>query len=372
MGANLQAAQDYTMSQHTVLDAPSVGRERLQHTARAASVAYPVAMPLKNRGSKTRVLILGSGTLADQIVATLAEDRSRSRFHLVGRLDTYDLKHTGGGDRMTGGPHTLEEVVAREQVEKVVVAMSERRNALPIDQLLKLKVAGIRVEDGTAFYERVSGKIGLAGLKPSSLVFSEGFRWTDTVVKRVMDILLAAVGLILATPLFILLPTLIKLESRGPVLYRQVRVGMYGRPFMMFKFRSMRQDAEVSGKAIWAQQNDPRVTRFGRMLRKYRFDELPQLFNVLVGDMSVVGPRPERPEFVESLRRVIPFYALRLATKPGITGWAQVMFPYGASENDAAEKLQYDMYYLKHMSVGFDCRITFKPIRTVLCGSGAR
>jgi exopolysaccharide biosynthesis polyprenyl glycosylphosphotransferase len=222
------------------------------------------------------------------------------------------------------------------------------------------------------FYERLNQKIALEGLTPSYLVFHGGFRWPSRTVKRGLDVLLAILALLVTIPLFVLLPLLIKLSSSGPVFYRQERVGWQGRRFTILKFRSMRMDAEEPGSAIWAEEQDPRVTAVGRFMRRYRIDELPQLMNVLRGDMSMVGPRPERPEFIGRLTRDVPYYAYRLAVKPGITGWAQVKFRYGATVQDAAEKLQYDLYYIKHMSVRLDGLIALKTIHTVLSQSGAR
>jgi exopolysaccharide biosynthesis polyprenyl glycosylphosphotransferase len=209
-------------------------------------------------------------------------------------------------------------------------------------------------------------------LTPSYLVFHGGFRWPSRAVKRGMDVFLAAIALVVASPLFVLLPLLIKLSSPGPVFYRQQRVGWQGHRFTILKFRSMLQNAEEPGRAIWAEEEDPRVTATGRFMRRYRLDELPQLLNVLRGDMSMVGPRPERPEFIGRLSRDVPYYTYRLAVKPGITGWAQVKFRYGATIQDAAEKLQYDLYYIKHRSVRMDGLIALKTIRTVLFQSGAR
>ena len=239
-------------------------------------------------------------------------------------------------------------------------------------QLLACRFHGRAVEDAVAFYERLNQKIALEGLTPSYLVFHGGFRWPSRAVKRGMDILLATLALLITIPLWIVLPILIKLSSQGPVFYRQERVGWQGRRFTILKFRSMQQNAEAAGCAIWAEEYDRRATAVGRFMRRYRLDELPQLLNVLRGDMSMVGPRPERPEFIGRLSRDVPYYSYRLAVKPGITGWAQVKFRYGATVQDAAEKLQYDLYYIKHMSVRLDGLIALKTIRTVLFQSGAR
>lgn len=241
-----------------------------------------------------------------------------------------------------------------------------------MNQLLACRFHGRAVEDAVAFYERLNQKIALEGLTPGYLVFHGGFRWPSRAVKRAMDVLLALLALLITIPLCVVLPIVIKLSSPGPVFYRQERVGWQGRRFTILKFRSMQQDAEAGGHAMWAQESDTRVTAVGRFMRRYRLDELPQLLNVLKGDMSMVGPRPERPEFIGRLSRDVPYYTYRLAVKPGITGWAQVMFRYGATVEDAAEKLQYDLYYIKHMSLRLDALIALKTIRTVLFQSGAR
>jgi exopolysaccharide biosynthesis polyprenyl glycosylphosphotransferase len=262
-------------------------------------------------------------------------------------------------------------IAEREGAGCIVVAMPAGKD-LPLDQLLACRLNGIEVYDGTSFYEKAGRKIALAALEPDYLIFNGGFRWPSRLAKRTLDVVLSTVGLVLALPFFALLPLIIKATSSGPVFYRQVRAGLNGRRFTILKFRSMCEEAEYPGLPVWAQEEDPRITRIGRFMRKYRLDELPQMINVLLGDMSFVGPRPERPEFVALLAKEIPFYALRLSVKPGITGWAQVMFRYGATVEDAAEKLQYDLYYIKHMSIALDSLISLKTIRTVLFQSGAR
>ncbi len=315
------------------------------------------------------VLVLGSGTLADSIMTQL-HARSSSPYRLVG---SFDMPSTANGNGHRNGDFThLEEVLSRERVGCIAVAMVERRGTLPIEQLLAFKMKGIRVEDGLAFVEKMSGKIPVAGLNPSFLIFNDGFRWPTKAAKRGIDLLLSMLCLLLSAPLFLLLPVLIKLMSSGPVFYRQERVGLNGCRYTMLKFRSMVANAEEDGRATWAAENDPRVTRLGYFMRRFRLDELPQLINVFRGDMSFVGPRPERPEFVDSLKESVPYYSLRHTVKPGITGWAQVMFRYGASVQDSEEKLQYDLYYIKHMSIPFDCRIFLKTFRTVLSWMGAR
>ena len=324
------------------------------------------------RSRRERVLVLGDGPLGDRIVAAL---QGHPTYELVGHLHKERVAETPhlideGGDAAESFTR-LEQIATRDGVHRIVVTMTERRG-LPMNQLLACRFHGRAVEDAVGFYERLSQKIALEGLTPSYLVFHGGFRWPSRAVKRGMDVFLAAIALVVASPLFVLLPLLIKLSSPGPVFYRQQRVGWQGHRFTILKFRSMLQNAEEPGRAIWAEEEDPRVTATGRFMRRYRLDELPQLLNVLRGDMSMVGPRPERPEFIGRLSRDVPYYTYRLAVKPGITGWAQVKFRYGATIQDAAEKLQYDLYYIKHMSVRMDGLIALKTIRTVLFQSGAR
>lgn len=324
--------------------------------------------------TRKTVLVVGDGLLAESITRHL--QRESTGYRLVGYLTRYEARSNGGNQHVQPSdrdPSTrLDEIVKREGVRYLVVALSERRGGLPIDQLLACRIQGVKIVDGLAFYEEISGKIALAGLRPSYFVFNDGFRWPSRAAKRALDLLLAISGLLITAPLFILLPLLIKAISPGPVFYRQERVGLGGRRFTILKFRSMYENAEQAGRAVWAQESDPRITPVGRFMRKFRLDELPQMLNVLRGDMSFVGPRPERPEFLALLCREIPFYSLRLMVKPGITGWAQVRFRYGATVQDAAEKLQYDLYYIKHMSLLFDSLIALRTIRTVLFQSGAR
>ena len=330
-----------------------------------------VTAPAVPSDTRPGVLILGSGLLADTITAQL-RTHARAPYRLVGSFEKLE-KANGNGNHGTGNVSELEEILVRERVGCIAVAiMSERRGTLPVEQLLACKMKGIRVEDGVGFYERIARKIPLAGLNPSFFIFNEGFRWPTSVAKRLLDVLFSVLCLIIGAPFFAVLPLLIKLTSPGPVLYRQERVGLNGKRFTMLKFRSMVLDAEGPGRAVWASENDPRVTLLGAFMRKFRLDELPQVVNVFRGEMSFVGPRPERPEFVDSLRDVVPYYAMRHTVKPGITGWAQVMYRYGASVQDTVEKLQYDLYYIKHMSLWLDCRVFLKTFRTVLFGVGGR
>ena len=232
---------------------------------------------------------------------------------------------------------------------------------------------GVVIEQGISFYERVTGRLLVENMEPSWIIYSEGFslsRW-QFMVKRMVDVLFSLAILFVSSPIMLLSALIIKMESAGPFLYSQDRVGKKNIPFKVYKFRSMRQDAEREG-AVWAQENDDRVTRFGKLIRKFRIDELPQLWNVLKGDMSLVGPRPERPVFVEELAETIPFYQIRHDVKPGITGWAQVCYPYGASQEDALRKLEYDLYYMKNLSIPMDLLVVFMTVKTVLCKKGSR
>jgi sugar transferase (PEP-CTERM system associated) len=272
-----------------------------------------------------------------------------------------------------GTPADIQRLVSKHNVDRIFVGLSDRRGRLPVQELLRAKLRGVRVEDVNTVYERLTGKLLLEDIRPSWLIFSDGFRasrWTR-ISKRSFDVVMAIVGLVIGGPLMLLTALAIWIESGRPVLYRQERAGENGRVFTLNKFRSMRKDAE-QGTPIWARTDDDRVTRVGRLIRKTRLDELPQLWNVLRGDMSFVGPRPERPFFVAQLASQIPLYEQRHAVRPGITGWAQVKYRYGASIEDAYEKLRYDLYYVKHMSLAFDLTILFDTIKVVLFAKGAR
>ncbi len=253
------------------------------------------------------------------------------------------------------------------------MALDERRGKLPVDQLLHCRLKGIQVDDGVSFTERLGGRLSVEDLHPSSLIFSNGFKGAVIYkkLKKYFDIILSLVGLILFTPFMLLIAMATKLESAGPVFYRQERVGEDGTIFTLLKFRSMKEGAEENGP-VWAVVNDDRVTRVGRVIRKLRLDEIPQMINVLRGEMSFVGPRPERPFFVKKLKGEIPFYSLRHSVKPGVTGWAQIYYPYGATKEDAQEKLKYDLYYIKHLSPLLDITIILETIKIVLLGRGAR
>lgn len=271
-------------------------------------------------------------------------------------------------------PNLAKHVTNLDAVE-VVLALEERRNALPVKDLLRVKTTGVQVADLSSFLERETGRIDLASVNPSFLIFSDGFasgRMLSSMFKRAFDISASLLLLILTLPVILIAALAIKLESKGPAFYRQRRVGLYSQTFDILKLRSMRQDAEVGGRAVWAAEDDPRVTRVGRFIRKVRIDELPQTWTVLKGEMSFVGPRPERPQFVSDLEQHLPFYAERHMVKPGITGWAQINYPYGASIEDARHKLEYDLYYAKNYSPFLDLLILLQTLRVVIWPEGAR
>ena len=276
--------------------------------------------------------------------------------------------------KVIGSYDQLLEIVEREHIDKIVVALVDRRSTLPVQALLACKQRGIEVEESTTFFEKLCGSIMLENLRPSWLIFSPGFAVPSLLRlrKRAMDLALATLGLTLACPLMALLAVLIKLDSRGPALYTQERVGEKGKHFTLLKFRSMYVGAEAATGPVFADAHDDRITRIGRFLRSARLDELPQLINVLRSDMSFVGPRPERPFFVEQYEKEIPFYDQRLNTKPGITGWAQVRYPYGSTLQDAEEKLRFDLFYVKNMSILFDGFIMLKTLKIIVLGCGAR
>ena len=321
-----------------------------------------------------RVLFVGTGETARKVARQILDQREFA-YRVIGFIDD-DASRIGErivNPAIVGTPADIDRLIAEHHIDRIVVGLSDRRGKLPVEELLRAKMAGIRVEDATTTYERVTGKLLIDDLRPSFLIFSEGFRVSRAtrLMKRTIDLVLSLVLAILAFPLMVLTALMVLLEDGRPILYRQERVGENGRTFTLSKFRSMRKDAEKGGKPIWAKDGDNRVTRIGRFIRKSRLDELPQLWNVVRGDMSFVGPRPERPFFVEQLSKEIPFYQQRHAVKPGLTGWAQVRYRYGSSLEDAMEKLRYDLYYIKHLSVFFDLTIVFDTVKVVLFRKGA-
>jgi sugar transferase (PEP-CTERM system associated) len=320
-----------------------------------------------------RVLVVGSGQLA-RIVASQIRNQHDFAYRVVGFVEEADANPDAiAVAPVVGTPSELPGIIRSHRVDRIVVSLSDRRGRLPLNELLQAKLAGVRVEDAATTYERITGKILVDDLKPSWLIFSDGFRVSrlSRTIKRTFDLTLAIVGVVLGAPLMLLTAIAVRLDSRGAVLYRQERVGENGRVFTLCKFRSMRLDAE-QGTPVWARDKDDRVTRIGRFIRNSRLDELPQLWNVLNGDMSFVGPRPERPYFVEQLATAIPFYMARHAVKPGVTGWAQVKYRYGASFEDALEKLRYDLYYIKHQSLFFDFSILVDTVKVIVSGKGAK
>ena len=325
---------------------------------------------------RERILILGTGKPARLVLDELAAYRAPA-FEVVGLAEGSGREPAavvGNGVPLLGSVTDLDGLCGRHRVDSVVVALAERRGSFPLREILACKMRGIRVEDYPNFLERLTGKIPVHDLRPSWLIFSDGFA-TGTLfrrLKRAVDFLLAAGLLVLTAPAAGLVAAAIRLDSRGPALFRQERIGQSGRRFTLLKFRSMSEDAEQATGPVWAAEDDPRITRVGRVIRKIRLDELPQLWNVLRGEMSFIGPRPERPHFVETLQEIVPYYAQRHAVRPGVTGWAQVRYPYGASVEDALEKLQYDLYYIKNMSLFLDFMILLATVQVVLFGRGAR
>jgi sugar transferase (PEP-CTERM system associated) len=339
----------------------------------AVGARLMLARAIGGEAFKRRVLVLGAGARAARVEALAA--REGAGFTIAGYV------------AMNDGPAAVPGAVNRDDIanfarhlvrlgaSEVVLALEERRNALPLSDLLRAKTTGVEVTDLSTFLERETGRVDLDSLNPSWLIFSDGFsaaRRLSSIAKRLFDILVSTAILVLTAPLIALTAVAVKLESRGPAFFRQRRVGLYGVPFDILKLRSMREDAEVGGKAVWAQKDDPRVTRVGAVIRKLRIDELPQAWSVLKGDMSFVGPRPERPQFVADLEARLPYYAERHMVKPGITGWAQINFPYGASVEDARQKLEFDLYYAKNYSPLLDILILLQTLRVVLWPEGAR
>ncbi len=321
-----------------------------------------------------RILVVGTGETARKVVRQILDQREFA-YRVIGFIDD-DAARIGErivNPGIVGTPADIGMLIERHQIDRIVVGLSDRRGKLPVEELLRAKMAGVRVEDATTTYERVTGKILIDDLRPSWLIFSDGFRVSRITrwMKRSIDLTLSLILGVVSFPMMVLTAIAIAIESGRPVFYCQERVGENGKTFTLCKFRSMRTDAEKGGTPIWATTGDDRVTRVGRFIRKTRLDELPQIWNVLRGDMSFVGPRPERPFFVAELATQIPFYQQRHTVKPGLTGWAQVKYRYGSSLEDSREKLRYDLYYIKHLSVSFDLTIVFDTVKVVLFGKGA-
>jgi sugar transferase (PEP-CTERM system associated) len=315
-----------------------------------------------------RVYVLGIGERAERLVQGLHE-RAGVGIEVVGW--TGDV--SGELTREVVASH-LVKVVGERAAHRVIVAMPDRRGTLPVEELLGLRLRGIKVEEATSWLEKISGRIEVEQLNPSWIIFADGFRFSGSfrLVRRLLNFTVALIGVIITLPLVPFIALAVRVSSPGPVLYRQKRVGRGGTTFYCYKFRTMRQDAEADTGATWASDDDPRITRVGRFLRTTRLDEIPQLWCVIKGDMHFVGPRPERPEFVELLSKEIPYYGVRHVVRPGITGWAQVQYKYGNTLADAREKLQYDLFYIKNASVGLDFWVVFQTIKIVLLGRGAK
>jgi sugar transferase (PEP-CTERM system associated) len=331
-----------------------------------------------NRGLfDQKVVLLGSGDLARNIFTAIDDNRDCGYqiAATVNRKEDCDPNTASASLNICqNGYEELCETAKALNIDKMVVAIEERRNNFPIKQLLQCRVDGIEVIEGNSFYEMLTGKLIVEKINPSWLIFSDGFTKSASrrIFKRTVDLILCLIMFILLGPILLGVALLIKLDSRGPVFYSQERVGEHRKPYKVHKFRSMVQDAEKASGPVWAQSDDPRVTRVGKFIRKWRIDEFPQLFNVIKGEMSFVGPRPEREFFVKDLEKVIPYYGERFSVKPGVTGWAQVNYPYGDSVEDAKEKLNYDLFYIKNMTILMDLMVIMKTVKTVLFGEGAR
>lgn len=344
----------------------------------AGMVAWRLAWEWIGRqvGPRERLLIVGTNPVAINLAAELVERRHDLGVEIVGFVDA-DPARAGASDlnpTIIGTIEDIPSIVRARSVDRVVVSLVDARGKLPMEKLLEMKLDGVTFDHLTSVYEEYTGKIAVENLRPSWLIFSAGFRKSRSLaaIKRSLDVAVSAAGLLVGAPVMALIALGVRLTSPGPVFYHQRRVGLRGHIFTVHKFRSMRQDAEAGTGAVWASPTgDARVTPIGRFLRKTRLDELPQLWNILRGEMSFVGPRPERPEFVTELTRVIPYYGQRHIVRPGLTGWAQICYTYGASTEDALQKLQYDLYYIKNLSIGLDLYIMFETIKTVVLRKGA-
>jgi sugar transferase (PEP-CTERM system associated) len=335
---------------------------------------------LNNGLFNKRIILLGSAGLIIKIRSEINE-RKDCGYHIAAEVP--EVKRNADPD-LQGGENPgnlcgqkyegLAELARARDINKIVVALEEKRNKFPINELLKCRVNGIEVLDGNSFYEMLTGKLIVDAINPSWLIFSKGFHKSITrrVVKRSVDLLLSVFFLVLFLPLILLIALLIKIDSKGPIIFSQERIGQNKKIYRMHKFRSMVDDAETLSGPVWAEDDDPRTTRVGKIIRKWRFDEIPQLWNVLKGDMSFIGPRPEREHFVDQLEKIVPFYGERHTVKPGISGWAQISYGYGASMEDAIEKLNYDLFYIKNMSFFMDLMIVLRTIKIVLFRKGSR
>ncbi len=354
--------------------AQALANQIVQHPESGFVVIGLVPEPEPNRGRRR-------GDAPPNLVTASEDASSEATRALVLqdiRLLGQEVENQGAAMRGTKpveagqGEESLVELIEKLAIETVVVALEDRRMTLPIKDLLKAKLAGVEVREREEIYEQVTGRIAVGAMRPSYLIFNEGFRrhpW-GALVKRAVDVVVSVAMLLVLWPVMIATALTVRLTSPGPVLFTQERVGQDGCPFVLMKFRSMRADAEKLSGPVWASEDDPRITRFGRFMRRTRLDELPQLFNVLAGSMSLVGPRPERQHFVDQLAERIPYFQLRHIVKPGITGWAQISYPYGNTEEDALHKLQYDLFYIKNYSVLFDLSILISTVKTVVLRRG--
>jgi sugar transferase (PEP-CTERM system associated) len=324
--------------------------------------------------ARDRLLLVGASPLLEDIGKHI-EEHPETGLQVVGYVGNGEETGTAMPSGKVLGPiASLREIIQATNPDRIVVGMTERRTRMPVSELLELRFAGHIIEEAASTYEKVCGRVCLKELRPSQLIYSGqlGPRRTSMIYQTAINLIVAAIGVVVAAPIMLLSALAVRLTSAGPVLYRQVRVGMDGIPFTLYKFRSMRADAEAATGAVWASKDDPRVTPLGRIIRKLRIDEIPQLFNVLKGEMSVVGPRPERPEMVQSLSEKIPYYRHRHCVRPGITGWAQVNYKYGDTLEDVIQKLEYDLYYIKNMSLSLDSYIIFLTIKATLLSRGSQ
>ena len=319
-----------------------------------------------------RILIIGAGPLAKKIADIVPFDQNmHSYIRFVACTDNDPVVDP---DLIVGHMKNIDQIVQDYRPDKMVIALNERRGNLPLKEIMHSKLRGVEVYEATTYFEHVSGCLMVEEMHPSAFIFNQRFRMTPFMrsYKRLFDVILSGIGLLITAPFLPFIALAIVLDSRGPIFYKQLRVGENEHEFFVYKFRTMSDGAEKDSGAVWAQKNDPRVTRVGQFMRKTRIDEIPQLYNVLKGNMSFIGPRPERMTFVERLKESIPFYSTRHFVKPGVTGWAQVRYPYGASDEDALEKLRYDLYYIKNYSIGLDLKIILDTIRVVTSGFGGR
>jgi sugar transferase (PEP-CTERM system associated) len=321
-----------------------------------------------------RLLLVGGSPLLEDIGQHI-QKHPETGLSVVGYVDdSHEVGTMLPGGKMLGRVEALPEIVRATEPHRIVVGMFERRNRMPVNELLHMRFAGHIIEEVASTYERVCGRVCLKELRPAQLIFSGelGPRPRDVAYQRIINSLIAAIGILVGFPIMLLTALAVRLSSPGPVLFRQVRVGLDGQWFTLYKFRSMHVNAEAKTGAVWATRDDPRITRVGRIIRRIRFDELPQLFNVIRGEMAIVGPRPERPEFVQALSEEIPYYRQRHCVRPGITGWAQINHKYGDTLEDTITKLEYDLYYIKNMSLSLDTYILFHTLKTMLLTRGAQ